>query len=147
MTLEIKRIGGVPIFESMKMADLVPDRYIVIRVPLLEQKVTIIQAFDKETKTVLYDALAQGDDEVGTHTANAISACPPVFPIVTMVFSESKTYSEHREIVENAFEVQYLNWLLQRSAGNITEAARIGKTCRKHLTKLLLKHHIHPRQS
>ena len=44
----------------------------------------------------------------------------------------------------NDFERRYLTWLMERSQGNISRAAREADMDRKYLHKLLKKHNIVP---
>jgi DNA-binding NtrC family response regulator len=57
-------------------------------------------------------------------------------------FDPSLSYRENKERWEDDFEQRYLKWLLQRSEGNISRAAREADMDRKYLHKLLKKHQL-----
>jgi DNA-binding NtrC family response regulator len=48
-------------------------------------------------------------------------------------------YKEARAQVLDAFEAQYLDALMERAGGNVSQAARIAKMTRSHLSELLAK--------
>jgi DNA-binding NtrC family response regulator len=70
------------------------------------------------------------------HSASATEAQPP--------FDGSLSYRANKERWEDDFEKRYLKWLMQRSQGNISRAAREADMDRKYLHKLLKKHSIVP---
>ncbi len=53
------------------------------------------------------------------------------------------SYHAERERVIAQFEVRYLSWLLQRAAGNMSEAARIAGVDRTTLYRLMERHGLH----
>ena len=55
-------------------------------------------------------------------------------------FDAHASYRHNKERWNDAFERRYLGWLLQRTGGNISRAAREADMDRKHLHKLLKKH-------
>lgn len=55
---------------------------------------------------------------------------------------ETLSFSEHKQRWEEAFEKAYLPWLLERSEGSISAAAREARMDRKHLRSLLRKHEL-----
>jgi DNA-binding NtrC family response regulator len=57
-------------------------------------------------------------------------------------FDASLSYRDNKERWEHEFEKRYLKWLMQRSQGNISRAAREADMDRKYLHKLLKKHSI-----
>jgi transcriptional regulator with GAF, ATPase, and Fis domain len=57
-------------------------------------------------------------------------------------FDENLSYRGNKERFENDFERKYLAWLMDRSQGNISRAAREADMDRKYLHKLLKKHNI-----
>ena len=57
-------------------------------------------------------------------------------------FDENLSYRAHKERFEHDFERRYLTWLMERSQGNISRAAREADMDRKYLHKLLKKHNI-----
>jgi transcriptional regulator with GAF, ATPase, and Fis domain len=65
-------------------------------------------------------------------------------PASASVFDENLSYRGNKEKFENDFERRYLTWLMDRSQGNISRAAREADMDRKYLHKLLKKHNIVP---
>jgi transcriptional regulator of acetoin/glycerol metabolism len=59
-------------------------------------------------------------------------------------FDPRLSYRENKERFAEEFERRYLRWLMQRSEGNISRAAREADMDRKYLHKLLKKHNILP---
>jgi DNA-binding NtrC family response regulator len=57
-------------------------------------------------------------------------------------FDAALSYRANKERWEDEFETRYLKWLMQRSQGNISRAAREADMDRKYLHKLLKKHAI-----
>ena len=57
-------------------------------------------------------------------------------------FEGGRSYRELKEEWNAAFERRFLAWLMRRSDGNISKAARDADMDRKYLHKLLRKHHI-----
>ncbi len=55
-------------------------------------------------------------------------------------FVAGKSYRETRSAFEVAFEVRYVQWLLERHGGNISAAAREASMDRKHLYELARRH-------
>lgn len=55
-------------------------------------------------------------------------------------FDERLSFSEHKQGWEEAFEKAFLPWLMERSEGSISAAARLARMDRKHLRSLLKKH-------
>jgi transcriptional regulator with GAF, ATPase, and Fis domain len=60
----------------------------------------------------------------------------------TPSFDANLSYRGNKEQFENDFERRYLAWLMERSQGNISRAAREADMDRKYLHKLLKKHNI-----
>jgi transcriptional regulator with GAF, ATPase, and Fis domain len=61
---------------------------------------------------------------------------------VDATFDARLSYRDNKEKWSDAFERRYLQWLLARSEGNISRAAREADMDRKYLHKLLKKHNI-----
>jgi transcriptional regulator with GAF, ATPase, and Fis domain len=61
-----------------------------------------------------------------------------------MSFAPDRSFREQKEVWVEKFERQYLEWLLKRSDGNISKAARDADMDRKYLHKLLKKYEIDP---
>jgi transcriptional regulator with GAF, ATPase, and Fis domain len=61
---------------------------------------------------------------------------------VAPAFDDNLSYRGNKERFELDFERRYLSWLMQRSQGNISRAAREADMDRKYLHKLLKKHNI-----
>ena len=59
-----------------------------------------------------------------------------------MSFDATQSYRWNKERWTEEFELQYLRWLLARSGGNISKAAREADMDRKYLHKLIKKHKI-----
>jgi transcriptional regulator with GAF, ATPase, and Fis domain len=57
-------------------------------------------------------------------------------------FDANLSYRDNKERWSDEFEKRYLKWLLARSEGNISRAAREADMDRKYLHKLLKKHNI-----
>jgi transcriptional regulator with GAF, ATPase, and Fis domain len=55
-------------------------------------------------------------------------------------FDPAVSYRRHKERWTEAFERNYLTWLLERTGGNISRAAREADMDRKYLHKLIKKH-------
>jgi DNA-binding NtrC family response regulator len=50
------------------------------------------------------------------------------------------TYKDARRVLTDAFEARYLTALLERSGGNVRQAARIARMDRSYLIELLRRH-------
>jgi DNA-binding NtrC family response regulator len=57
-------------------------------------------------------------------------------------FRDGEPYRESKARFEADFERRYVQWLLQRTEGNISRAARVADMDRKYLHKLLKKHDV-----
>jgi transcriptional regulator with GAF, ATPase, and Fis domain len=62
----------------------------------------------------------------------------------TVNFKPGVSFRDQKEQWNDTFERKYLEWLLTRSEGNISKAARAADMDRKYLHKLLKKHEIEP---
>ena len=60
-------------------------------------------------------------------------------------FAPESSFRAEKERWEVEFERAYVDWLLARAAGNISQAAREAQMDRKYLHKLMRKHGIAPR--
>lgn len=74
----------------------------------------------------------------GTGSNGAVSGAGAAMP----EFDAALSYRDNKERWENDFEQRYLRWLLSRSEGNISRAAREADMDRKYLRKLLKKHNL-----
>ena len=63
-------------------------------------------------------------------------------PLGMETFVPALSYRDNKEKWSDDFEKRYLKWLLARSEGNISRAAREADMDRKYLHKLLKKHNI-----
>jgi DNA-binding NtrC family response regulator len=73
----------------------------------------------------------------------APAARPPSRPgELELAFDPKMSYRDNKERWSDEFERRYLKWLLARSEGNISRAAREADMDRKYLHKLLKKHNI-----
>ena len=61
-------------------------------------------------------------------------------------FEQGKSYRETKAEWDATFERRYVAWLLERSGGNISAAARAADMDRKYLHKLARKHGLHPKR-
>ena len=61
---------------------------------------------------------------------------------VQIQFSPQESYRANKERWNDEFEKRYLQWLLHRSEGNISRAAREADMDRKYLYKLIKKHNL-----
>jgi transcriptional regulator with GAF, ATPase, and Fis domain len=66
-------------------------------------------------------------------------------PLQPVEFDPTLTFREQKERAVELFEEAYLRWLLQRSEGNISRAARDADMDRKYLHKLLRRYGIEAR--
>ena len=92
----------------------------------------------RELRNVLERGIVLGEArsiEMPTAVHGGAEAPPPEF-------DGAKSYRENKERWENDFEQRYLKWLMQRSEGNISRAAREADMDRKYLHKLLKKHQL-----
>lgn len=55
-------------------------------------------------------------------------------------------FNEAKALVIKDFEVSYLQWLMAKANGNVSEAARKAGKERRALGKLIKKHHIDKRK-
>ncbi|MCB9555980.1 MAG: sigma 54-interacting transcriptional regulator [Deltaproteobacteria bacterium] len=87
--------------------------------------------------------------QVGSEAFKFIDATAMGFPRpaggrsgVDVTFDPTQSYRTNKERWNDDFERRYLTWLLQRSQGNISRAAREADMDRKYLHKLIKKHGI-----
>jgi len=108
----------------------------------------------RELRNVLeraaYLSRAAGYDEVQLGTLPfAGSTKPPAETddgaIAMPDFDPDKSYRDTKSEWEAEFERRYVSWLLDRSEGNISAAARAADMDRKYLHKLVRKHGLHPK--
>ncbi|MCB9654480.1 MAG: sigma 54-dependent Fis family transcriptional regulator [Deltaproteobacteria bacterium] len=66
----------------------------------------------------------------------------PAAPVHDL-FAADVPFSEQKQAWEQAFERHYLSWLMARSAGSLSKAARLASMDRKHLRTLLRKHELY----
>ena len=65
---------------------------------------------------------------------------PHTPPPQALSFDPTKSFGETRKEHENAFEHDYVEWLLGRHHGNLSRAAREARMDRKHLRELARRH-------
>jgi transcriptional regulator with GAF, ATPase, and Fis domain len=93
----------------------------------------------RELRNVLERALYLNPDRTAPLRLAALPSAPSS-STAAPPFDPALSYGENRERAESAFERAYLEWLLRRAEGNVSEAARQAKMDRKYLHKLLKKH-------
>jgi DNA-binding NtrC family response regulator len=119
------------------------------RPPLDDRLVSSLMAHDwpgniRELRNVLERGVVLGggearlfDPRVGL--GGAPRAADEAMPVE---FDPGLSYRDNKEKWENDFERRYLKWLMGRSEGNISRAAREADMDRKYLHKLLKKHQL-----
>lgn len=75
-----------------------------------------------------------------TERALSGDAVPFAAPSAARAFAAGATFKAEKDRWEAQFERTYLEWLLGRTGGNISQAAREANMDRKHLHKLMRKH-------
>jgi DNA-binding NtrC family response regulator len=78
----------------------------------------------------------------GVRLVSLPGAAAPAESAAGPPFDAALSYRANKERWEDEFEKRYLSWLMQRSQGNISRAAREADMDRKYLHKLLKKHSI-----
>jgi transcriptional regulator with GAF, ATPase, and Fis domain len=102
----------------------------------------------RELRNVIERALALGTDPgrlvapLGDRPLTAVA--PAATP--SGEFTPGLSFREEKERWNDMFERRYVQWLLGRSDGNISKAARYADMDRKYLHKLLKKYDIDPDQ-
>jgi DNA-binding NtrC family response regulator len=86
-------------------------------------------------------AKIRADDLAGTAHPNASLHIPPLPSLGPD--GGDQTYHTTRERLLADFETRYLSWLLARTAGNMSRAARIAGVDRTTLYRLMEKHGLH----
>ena len=108
----------------------------------------------RELRNVLeraaYLSRAAGYDEVQLGTLPFAGSAKPATdadPAAALMpdFDPDKSYRDTKSEWEAEFERRYVTWLLDRSEGNISAAARAADMDRKYLHKLVRKHGLHPK--
>ncbi len=96
-----------------------------------------------ESAVVLVPAGAElGPDHLGPNgQVSRGHAAPP--PLALAADGEDQSYHTTRERLLADFETRYLSWLLSRTAGNMSRAARIAGVDRTTLYRLMEKHGLH----
>jgi len=69
---------------------------------------------------------------------------PPAGPAALPEQEELLSYREAKDVAMLRFEHEYLSRLIRRAGGNISQAARLARTDRAHLSRLLSKHNLSP---
>ena len=69
------------------------------------------------------------------------AGAPSTTSLISTVLDES--YHVARDRIIGQFEVQYLTWLVNRAAGNMSKAARIAGVDRTTLYRLMERHNLH----
>jgi len=95
----------------------------------------------RELRNVVEAAVAMGepptiDRSVARAVEDASAAMDPFEPVLDL------TYKEARSIILEAFEMRYLERLLERTEGNVSRAAREARVDRSHLIDLLKRRQI-----
>jgi len=104
----------------------------------------------RELRNVLeravYLAQATGSKEVDLNGVPFAGGIPVAGGMDTSLpgFTLGKSYRDTKAEWEEMFEKRYVKWLLERSRGNISAAAREADMDRKYLHKLAKKHGLHP---
>jgi transcriptional regulator with GAF, ATPase, and Fis domain len=95
----------------------------------------------RELRNVIERALALGSDP-GSLVAPVAENAAARARSLGADFDPGMSFRENKERWNDAFERRYLAWLLKRSDGNISRAARDADMDRKYLHKLLRKYDI-----
>jgi DNA-binding NtrC family response regulator len=95
----------------------------------------------RELRNLVEAALATGESPVGS--GGQESGTAPTGDVIETVLADS--YRTAREKVLQQFEVRYLQTLLARCGGNLSQAARVAGMDRSHLTDLVAKHRLRQR--
>jgi transcriptional regulator with GAF, ATPase, and Fis domain len=91
----------------------------------------------------IYLSKQMGDDAFKFINISGIGAPRPTSTDgVQMEFNSEESYRANKERWNDEFEKRYLKWLLTRSEGNISRAAREADMDRKYLHKLIKKHKV-----
>ncbi len=101
----------------------------------------------RELRNVIERALALNSDPgvlVAPLGDNPLSPAASPISSGVMTFEGGRSFREQKELWNDKFEHNYLEWLLRRAEGNISKAARDADMDRKYLHKLLKKHDIDP---
>ena len=118
------------------------------RAPLGDDAVAQLAAHDwpgnvRELKSVVERGLAIPlPPPPAAATGDPTVAATPASMAIAPEFDPARSYREEKERWDGDFERAYLKWLLARSGGNISRAARDADMDRKYLHKLLKKHKI-----
>jgi DNA-binding NtrC family response regulator len=79
--------------------------------------------------------------ELAAVAARAAAGSPvPFGASAAAAFATGKTFKSEKDRWESEFERAYVEWLLERTEGNISQAAREAGMDRKYLHKLMRKH-------
>jgi DNA-binding NtrC family response regulator len=92
----------------------------------------------RELRNIIEATLATGEP-IGVPTLRPRASEAPSRPPRPGVDLD-RPYKDARAVVVREFEASYLKRLLQRSGGNVTQAAREARMTRSHLFELLRKH-------
>jgi transcriptional regulator with GAF, ATPase, and Fis domain len=92
-------------------------------------------------------ATAQGHASLSPSLLPFSAPEPTLSPVAvgampSLTFDPTRSYGDQRAEFETELERQYVTWLLERHAGNISAAAREADMDRKHLHKLARKHGV-----
>ncbi|MCA9580555.1 MAG: sigma-54-dependent Fis family transcriptional regulator, partial [Myxococcales bacterium] len=91
-----------------------------------------------------YFSRATGSDEIDLSGIPLLGSGPDRGSAVMPAFVAGRSFRDTKAAWESAFERQFVTWLLDRNAGNISAAAREADMDRKYLHKLAKKHGVHP---
>jgi transcriptional regulator with GAF, ATPase, and Fis domain len=91
----------------------------------------------------IYLSKQMGDDAFKFINVSGIGVPRPTSSEgVHVEFDPNESYRANKERWNDEFERRYLKWLLARSEGNISRAAREADMDRKYLHKLIKKHKV-----
>ena len=78
------------------------------------------------------------------NVSGMVQSRPTAREAAPVEFNPGESYRGNKERWNDEFEKRYLQWLLVRSEGNISKAAREADMDRKYLHKLIKKHNLGP---
>jgi len=90
----------------------------------------------------IYLSKQMGDEAFKFINISGLAPRPASSDDMVVEFDPSSSYRINKERWNDEFERRYLKWLLARSEGNISRAAREADMDRKYLHKLIKKHEI-----
>ena len=144
------RRDDIPMLVEHFLAKLTPEGEEIPK--LTDTTAAALMAHDwpgnvRELRNVIERALALGSDPgalVAPFGDHPILRSASRDRMDLMSFEGALSFREQKEQWNEQFERRYLEWLLRRSDGNISKAARDADMDRKYLHKLLKKYEIDP---